>query len=150
MLDFPNTPTLNQVFSFWQWDGQKWIMNVTSGPTSGNNVPIVFPFAGKPIAGSLITVPMDIPLAVPAGLAGTTVYATSLAGAGANFTFNKISGGSTTPLGVCTITPVSHTSCNLTGAGGSLAPGDTLQLVAPATQDANLADVGITLLTLRI
>jgi hypothetical protein len=147
-LDFPNSPAINQIFQFWQWDSVKW--TTSPGSLFGNNVPIAFPFAGKPPAGQTVNVPMTIPLVVPAGLSGTTVYAGSLAGAGAIFTFNKISGGSTTVLGTVTITPVSHTSCTLAGAGGSLAIGDDLQIVCPAIQDANLADVGVTLLTTRV
>lgn len=149
MLDFPNAPTLNLLFSYWQWDGAKWV-TATSAGLSNYSVPVAFPFQGKPPVGTLVNVPMPIALAVPAGLAGSYVYASSLAAAGAIFTLNKISGGSTTVLGTVTITPVSHTSASFTGAGGTLAPGDTLEMVAPAAQDANLADIGITILTTRI
>ena len=147
-LDFPNSPAVNDVFQFWTWDGFKW--TVQPSRLFGNNVPIAFPFAGKPPAGLMVNVPVSIPLAVPAGLSGTTVYANSLAGAGAIFTFNRIRAGATLTLGTVTITPVSHTSCTLAGAGGSLAVGDDLQIVAPSPQDANLADVGVTILTTRV
>lgn len=47
------------------------------------------------------------------------------------------------------MTPVSHTSASLTGPGGVLAVGDDLQIVAPALQDTNLGDVGVTILLTR-
>ena len=146
MLDFPNAPALNQIFLFWQWDSQKW----TTAVGAGNIVPVVFPWQGKPAAGALVNAPMSIAVAIPANLAGSTMFATSLAGAGAIFTLNKISGGSTTVLGTITITPGSHTAATFSGAGGTLTVGDDLQLVAPTLQDANLGDVSITILTTRV
>lgn len=146
MLDFPNTPAVNDVFMFWQWDGVKW----PAAPSStGANVPVTFPWIGKPPAGAKVNVPVPIALTIAPGLVGTTVFASSLAGAGAIFTINKVSGGTTTALGTVTILPTGPTSCTLAGAGGSLAIGDDLQVIAPAIQDANLADCGVTLLLTR-
>jgi len=117
-------------------------------PAEVQQLPIAFPFQGKPGSGELMHLVLPFAISLPAGLTGAVVYDATQATANAVFTFNRISSGVLTQLGTVTITPASHSSCVLAGAGGTLIAGDVLQRVAP-TQDATLADGCITLLAMR-
>lgn len=115
------------------------------------NLPLAFVIPGKPAAGQVYNLVMATAVTLPANLAGTVVYDGTLATGNSAFTVNKISGGATSTVATVTVTSASHTSATLsTQAAISFAAGDVLQLVAPATQDGTLADIGITLLAAKV
>lgn len=126
----------------------------TSGRLAvSGNVPLeklCFMFQGTPAASAVYSVVVPYAMTLQANFAGTVVYDSTQATANAVFAVNHISGGTTTPIGTLTITPSSHTSVTLsTQAAVTMAAGDVLQLVAPSSPDATLANLAVTMLAYR-
>jgi len=118
-------------------------------PGELRQLPIAFPFSGRPAAGSQVNVPMGFRLTVPDGLAGTVSFAMSPPDAPAVFEVNRITEAGAIPLGTVTVMPGSHANCILAGPGGLIEAGEVLQFIAPE-QDVLLSDVGITVLCNRM
>jgi hypothetical protein len=126
----------------------------TSGRLAvSGNVPLeklCFMFQGMPAASAVYSVVVPYSMTLQANFAGTVVYDSTQATANAVFTVNHISGGTTTAIGTLTIAPSSHTSVTLsTQAAVTMAAGDVLQLVAPSSPDATLANLAVTMLAYR-
>ncbi len=119
-------------------------------PSSVCKIPTAFVIPGKPSAGEVLNNPVPITASIPAGCAGSVAYAGTAPAADATFTLNLIHGTSP-PASVCTIkiTAGSHATVTLAGAGGTVAVGDVMQMVAPATQDAAMTNVGVSILVSR-
>jgi hypothetical protein len=161
-FDFPDAPVVDETTTtpdgiIYTWDGVKWTAKIPAPvapvigypdlPAELQQLPVAFAAAGMPAAGGIFNLAMAFALTIPASLAGTVAGGGVASTADAVFTLNKVSGGVPTALGTVTIQPA---GILLAGAGGAVAVNDILQLVAPATQDATLADLCITILAMRV
>ena len=102
-----------------------------------------FGFAGIPVAGASITVPLPYVVTIPPNLDGMTGYAVTPPSSTAVFTVNGINpDGSVTFLGTITFVPGDHFLSSTAGPGGTVSYG-AIQIVAPNPADATLAGVVI-------
>jgi hypothetical protein len=119
-------------------------------PAEVRDFPIAFVIPGKPPVQQVYNVVLPIACIIPTNLAGTVVYDGTQPTGNAVFTLSKITSGVTTTIGTVTIIPGSNTSCTLSRQlSVTFMIGDVLQLAAPTTQDANLSDIGITILAMK-
>lgn len=145
-LNFPATPSTGQEYVgegiTYIWTGYGWAIK-TSGVAG---VALSCMFHGLPAVGASVFIPITMSLFVSMGLIGSVGYANIPATADAVFTVKRISLGAPYDFGTLTAVAGSSTPFTFAGPGGLLLPGEVLQIIAPATADATLADVGITLL----
>jgi hypothetical protein len=118
-----------------------------AGPAAPTGVSIACSFVGKPAVSAAVFIPITMPLSIPANLEGSVGYARTVATANAVFSVSKISFGVAVELGTITAVAGLQTGFIFSGIGGLLVAGDVLQFFGPATQDATLADVGISIHT---
>lgn len=103
-------------------------------------------FVGVPANSQIIAlIPVDFALTIPSSCSGSYMGATVAATSSAAFTVKKLAGGPTgSATTLCTATfSASGTAASFSGSGGSLAAGDYLEIVGPATADATLANLGV-------
>lgn len=155
MINFPDSPTVGQVFTSgaasWSWDGTKWA-------AGGSNARyIVACFVPGLMTASQILLDHRVSKAVtfPANFGGYLGH-TSEARGSANATAStaidvqratSAAPGTFTSVGTITIAAgaMVGTFASSGGAAVSFAQGDTLALIAPATPDATFAGLAATL-----
>lgn len=105
-----------------------------------------FTFLGVPANSQIVMlVPSTVAVTIPSGCAGSYMGATTSATATAAFTINKRAGGpagASTTLCTASFAASPATTTTFSGSGGTLAAGDYLEIVGPATADATLAGLG--------
>ena len=74
-------------------------------PAEVQQLPIAFPFQGKPASGELMHLVLPFAISIPAGLTGAVAYDATQATANATFTFNRISSGVLPKSGLLRLLP---------------------------------------------
>ena len=141
-IDLPASPTVGQIHtsgsSSWRWTGTAWV------GAGGGRYTVACYAPGVPSASQvLLQHTYASAVSLESGLARGTAAAT----ASAVVKVQKALAASPTSFAdVGTITfGAGSISGTLAGLPASFAPGDTLQLLAPATPDATLAGISATL-----
>lgn len=119
-------------------------------PSEVQNVPIAFPFSGKPNNGQQVFVPIIQATTLPANFAECIGYSDTLATSSAAFTLAYVRAGVATTVGTVTFTSGGSGGTLSTQAAVNLLAGDVLRLTAPTPQDATIAGVGITFMTKKV
>lgn len=134
------------------YDGAAWGTEntYTRLPAEVQNIPIVFPFVGRPTNALSIYIPLVQATTIPANFAGSVAYSNATASATIAFTLVYIRAGASTTIGTVTFSSGSSAGVFSVQAQVNLLIGDILVCEAPTPQDASLADVGISLLLKKV
>jgi hypothetical protein len=157
MIDFPNSPTIGQIFSYgvlsWKWDGAKWV----AASASSNPRYIVGCFSPGVLVDNqmLLSYPLTKGVTFPGNFGtylGHTSFARGTAVTTSSITINARKATAAAPTAFTTIGTITFAAGALLGVlattGGaavSFNQGDTLALVAPATHDTTFAGFSATL-----
>lgn len=110
-------------------------------------VPITQQWVGTLPAATSYYTPISIGgLSIPVNFAGTRVWANTIPTANSTFTVSYIRGTTTTQIGTITIVHGGNGFTMMTGITVNLNVGDVIVIETPASPDATMANVGITLL----
>ena len=128
------------------------ITNAVAGWNSLNYLPLAFGFSGKPAANqnAVCVISAYALVSIPTSFMGGYARAATAPTSSATFALSAISVGGT-------VTNIGNVIVNTSGAGTAsgftsvynASAGDILKITAPATQDATMADVAITILATR-
>jgi hypothetical protein len=125
------------------------LVNCTSSSTTVSSVyDLAVFYPGVPSASSIIRVVSARPATYAASLTGSYCVAREGATNSTNITINKIHSGTSTSVGTVTFAASGGTNqtCTFSSSTGiSLSPGDVVEFVFPASPDASLGDIAITL-----
>lgn len=105
-------------------------------------------YPGAPPASAIVRVVSDRTASYPSNLTGSNCVAKEGATSSAVVTINKVHSGSSSSVGTATFAASggSNETCSFTSSSGiSLVAGDVVEFVFPATPDATLGDIAITL-----
>lgn len=120
-------------------------LQATAGD-GASNVPIAFAWPYRQPVGQFIGVTVPMAITIPSGFNGSASYCQTRPAASPTFTIRKIASGVATNIGTVQFTSGSNAGV-FGGAGGSLAIGDTLQILSAG--DTTLSDVSVTVLAQR-
>ena len=120
-----------------------------SFPIINRDVALAIAISGKPSAGQVINIPITtgMLIVIPAGMSNSIGISGVAANAQADFDVKKngVSVGTIRFAGAATVpTFIMATATELDGSSS-----DYLTIVAPASQDANLADIGLSISAIR-
>ncbi len=145
---FPANPNVAEVFykttapvGFHVYTGSAWLLVNTGSQTSIYDIGLTV--EQKPTASAtLLVFTAARAFTLPSGFTGSAARSGTAAAASSVFTINR----NASSIGTITFAPTATTG-TFTGAGAAFSVGDILTIIAPSSQDATLADIGITLVT---